>query len=150
MSFWKKILLSRWQKKKGVREHGDASSESSRKADESSESSLLKADMPIQQAKTVVRRAASGKTAGILLASVVTEKSASAGALGVYAFTVARDSTKPEIKRAVESRFNVSVERVRVIVMPGKERRRGKQIGWRPGFKKAMVTVKEGQTIELQ
>ena len=66
-----------------------------------------------------------------------------------YLFEVARDSNKIEIKRAIESIFNVKVDSVRTIRVHGKPNRQGRYAGHRPDWKKALVTLKKGQTIEL-
>ncbi len=66
-----------------------------------------------------------------------------------YLFEVARDANKIEIKRAVESIFNVKVDSVRTVRMHGKPKRMGRYTGRRPDWKKALVTLKKGQTIEL-
>ncbi len=66
-----------------------------------------------------------------------------------YLFEVARDSNKIEIKRAIESIFNVKVDSVRTIRVHGKPKRQGRYSGRRPDWKKALVTLKKGQTIEL-
>ena len=66
-----------------------------------------------------------------------------------YLFEVARDSNKIEIKRAVESIFNVKVSSVRTIRVHGKPKRQGRFAGHRPDWKKALVTLKKGHTIEL-
>ena len=67
-----------------------------------------------------------------------------------YVFLVAVGANKIMIRHAVERNYGVSVESVRVATSPAKARVRGRIIGWHPGFKKAMVTVKKGQKIELQ
>jgi large subunit ribosomal protein L23 len=64
-------------------------------------------------------------------------------------FEVSRDANKVEIKHAVEKLFNVSVTSVRTQIVRGKERRIGKFAGMRPSWKKAIVTLKAGQTIEF-
>jgi large subunit ribosomal protein L23 len=66
-----------------------------------------------------------------------------------YSFLVAKDATKHDISRAVESQFKVTVEGVRTIIMRGKIKRIGRNIGKRPNFKKAIVTLKEGDKIDL-
>jgi large subunit ribosomal protein L23 len=66
-----------------------------------------------------------------------------------YLFEVARDANKIEIKRAVESIFNVKVGTVRTLRVHGKPKRMGRYAGHRPDWKKALVTLKKGQTIEL-
>jgi large subunit ribosomal protein L23 len=64
-------------------------------------------------------------------------------------FHVARDSNKVEIKNAVERLFNVKVLAVRTQIVRGKERRIGRFTGMRPSWKKAIVTLQAGQTIEF-
>jgi large subunit ribosomal protein L23 len=66
-----------------------------------------------------------------------------------YLFEVARDANKIEIKQAVESIFDVKVDSVRTIRVHGKPKRMGRHAGYRPDWKKALVTLKKGQTIEL-
>jgi len=66
-----------------------------------------------------------------------------------YLFEVARDANKIEIKRAIESIFNVKVDSVRTIRVHGKPKRQGRFAGHRPDWKKAVVTLKKGQAIEL-
>jgi len=65
------------------------------------------------------------------------------------AFVVNPDANKIEIKRAVEKRFNVKVEKVATANFMGKVKKMGRFEGRRPGFKKAVVTLKEGFKIEF-
>lgn len=80
----------------------------------------------------------------------MTEKTNQAAAAGRYVFKVSNSVNKPVFARAVMRRYGVSVVGVRMLNMPGKERRRGRIIGWKPGFKKAVVTLKKGEKIEIQ
>jgi large subunit ribosomal protein L23 len=66
-----------------------------------------------------------------------------------YLFEVARDANKIEIRQAIESIFPVKVESVRTLRVHGKPKRMGRYAGHRPDWKKAIVTLKKGQTIEL-
>ena len=86
----------------------------------------------------------------VAIRPVMTEKTSNAAARGQYVFAVSKGVNKPAIARAVARRFGVTVVGVRMLHRPGKERRRGRIIGWKPGFKKAMVTIKKGQKIDLQ
>jgi len=61
---------------------------------------------------------------------------------------VAREANKIEIKRTIEKLFKVTVTDVRTVVMKGKLKRTGRSFGKRSDFKKAYVTVKEGDKIE--
>jgi large subunit ribosomal protein L23 len=66
-----------------------------------------------------------------------------------YSFVVDRQATKHDVRRAVESLFRVGVEGVRTHILRGKTKRVGKSIGQRPKVKKAIVTLKEGEKIDL-
>jgi large subunit ribosomal protein L23 len=77
----------------------------------------------------------------------ISEKSFSGSEKGIYTFKVPRSAPKLEIKREVESAYGVSVVRVATATMPGKTVRRGRFVGRRPGFKKAVVHLKKGEKI---
>jgi large subunit ribosomal protein L23 len=66
-----------------------------------------------------------------------------------YVFQVARDATKIEIRRAVESMFEVHVTSVNTMNVMGKQRRMGRHVGRRPDWKKAVVTLAEGESIDV-
>ena len=66
-----------------------------------------------------------------------------------YAFEVHRDATKIQVKTAVEKLFSVHVTAVRTAISRGKNKRVGKSSGQRPNWKKAVVTLKQGETIAL-
>lgn len=70
-----------------------------------------------------------------------------------YFFKVQRDANKIEIRNAVEQKFNVNVEKVRTVVIKGKSKRmntrRGMTFGKRATWKKAIVTLREGQSIDF-
>lgn len=87
----------------------------------------------------------------ILESPHLTEKStALKESTGVLVFKVRRDATKQDVKRAVESLFNVKVAGVRTAIFYGKEKRLGRFTGRRPDWKKAFVTLKPGEkTIEF-
>jgi large subunit ribosomal protein L23 len=78
-----------------------------------------------------------------------TEKGTRLGVLKKYFFRVDPRATKQEIRRAVEELFKVKVSRVNSAVMPGKPRRVGARWGWRPNWKRAVVTLAEGSKIEM-
>ena len=86
----------------------------------------------------------------VLLGPHVTEKAAIIGeSSNQYVFQVRTDATKPEIKKAVETLFEVEVEAVRVTNVKGKVKRSGQRLGRRKDWKKAYVRVKDGQTIDF-
>ena len=85
----------------------------------------------------------------IIKAPVVTEKSQAAKEQGKYTFKVDPKATKLEIKEAVEKIFNVKVKEIRTINVKVKKRRVGRYTGLTNRSKKAIVTLQEGQTIDL-
>jgi large subunit ribosomal protein L23 len=91
---------------------------------------------------------------GIVLKPVVTEKSSAAyEARKIYTFRVATAATKPAIRQAVQQMFGVTVTDVRTLVVRAKESRAGGlgrgRAGRRSPWKKAIVTLKEGDTIQI-
>jgi large subunit ribosomal protein L23 len=66
-----------------------------------------------------------------------------------YAFEVHREATKIQVKNAVEKLFGVHVTAVRTAIARGKNKRVGRNMGRRPNWKKAVVTLREGETISL-
>ena len=86
----------------------------------------------------------------ILLAPVVSEKSyEQIEETHCYSFRVHPDAHKTQIRQAVEELFNVHVERVNVLKVQSKPKRRGTVRGSRPGWKKAIVQIKAGESIEI-
>ncbi|HJN61463.1 MAG TPA: 50S ribosomal protein L23 [Alphaproteobacteria bacterium] len=85
----------------------------------------------------------------IILGPVVTEKSTHGSEDGQVTFKVSLDATKPEIKKAVESLFEVKVKQVNTIRMKGKAKRLKGHLGRRVNWKKAVVSLAEGETIDM-
>jgi len=85
----------------------------------------------------------------VLLAPVVSEKSYSQIADRKYTFKVHKDAHRTQVRQAVEQLFGVQVEAVNIVKVQPKPKRRGVTKGTRPGWKKAVVRVREGQTIEI-
>jgi len=79
----------------------------------------------------------------------ITEKATDLTEKNQYVFRVFANTNKIEIKKAVESLYGVNVMRVRIINIPSKKRRVGRTIGKKPGYKKAIVKIAEGQKIEV-
>ena len=91
-----------------------------------------------------------GRLARVLVAPIISEKATRVGEkLNQVVFKVLRDATKPEIKAAVEMLFNVKVTAVNTIVQKGKTKTFRGRPGRRSDVKKAMVTLAEGQNIDL-
>lgn len=86
----------------------------------------------------------------IIVKPVVTERSTElADDRGAYTFIVNRDANKIEIKHAVETLFTVKVASVRTANYRGKWRRVGSAYGKKPGYKKAIVTLADGERIDV-
>jgi large subunit ribosomal protein L23 len=85
----------------------------------------------------------------VILAPIVSEKSYEGSTRSRYTFKVHPDSHKTQIRQAVETLFDVKVERVNVITVQAKPKRRGAIKGTRPGWKKAVVQLRAGDTIEI-
>jgi len=85
----------------------------------------------------------------IILRPLVTEKNTNLMELNKYCFEVVREATKPQIKNAIEHIFKVKVVNVHTMNVRGKKRRRGRDFGYTADWKKAIVTLAEGDAIEL-
>jgi large subunit ribosomal protein L23 len=84
----------------------------------------------------------------IIIRPILTEKALKLREYNQYVFEVKKDANKIDIKRAVEELFKVKVEKVRTINVRGKPRRMGLFEGRTSSWKKAIVTLKEGERIE--
>jgi large subunit ribosomal protein L23 len=89
----------------------------------------------------------------VIIAPLITEKSMASTAMHQYAFEVHTRATKTQIRQAIESIFKVTVTKVNTINVGGKVKnfaRRGKKTsGKQPDWKKAIISIKSGQKIEL-
>jgi large subunit ribosomal protein L23 len=85
----------------------------------------------------------------VLLAPVVSEKSYNLIDQRKYAFKIHPDAHRTQVRQAVEQQFNVHVERVNILKVQAKPKRRGLIKGTRPGWKKAIVQVRVGETIPI-
>ena len=85
----------------------------------------------------------------VLLAPVVSEKSYSLIGEGKYVFRIHPDAHRTQVRQAVEELFGVHVEGVNVLKVQPKPKRRGLSKGIRPGWKKAIVQLREGESIEI-
>ena len=87
--------------------------------------------------------------AQILLRPVVSEKSYHQITENRYTFRVHPDAHKTQVRQAVEELFDVKVVGVNIVKMPPKPKRRGMIKGSKPGWKKAIVQLRQGETIEI-
>lgn len=77
----------------------------------------------------------------------LTEKTNLFSSMGRYVFKVAKNANKIEVKKAIEKVYDVHVTRVNMVNVPGKSRRQGRTMGHTQEWKKAIVTLKEGERI---
>jgi large subunit ribosomal protein L23 len=85
----------------------------------------------------------------VLLAPIVSEKSYSLIDDNKYSFRIHPDAHKTQVRQAVEELFEVKVERVNIVKVQPKPKRRGMTRGSKPGWKKAIVQLRAGDTIEI-
>jgi large subunit ribosomal protein L23 len=85
----------------------------------------------------------------VLIAPVVSEKSYSLIEENKYSFRVHEKAHKTQVRQAVEELFDVHVERVNIVKVQAKPKRRGFTRGKKPGWKKAIVQLREGERIEI-
>ncbi len=85
----------------------------------------------------------------IIIKPVITEDSMERLQNGKYTFKVAKDANKVEIAKAIEEIFGVKVAKVNTMSVKGKEKRMGRYAGFRPDWKKAIVTLEGDKTIEF-
>ncbi len=82
-----------------------------------------------------------------ILHPYVSEKATRLEGMNQYMFKVTRTANKPEVKKAIQNRYNVTVVAVNMINMPSKKRTIGRHMGTKSGFRKAIVTLAEGSSI---
>lgn len=104
----------------------------------------------VEKTKAVTASGLVSETASeTLIEPWVTEKSHEKMAENKYIFKVTDKSRKGNVKKAVEGLYGVGVIKVNIINIPAKQRNIGSKIGWKSGHKKAIVTLKQGDKIEL-
>ena len=106
-----------------------------------------------KKAKERKRKISKPKISGIgykvLKSPHITEKATNLTKKNQYIFKVWPRANKDEIKKAIKEVFEVDTVSVQIIKIPKKRRRLGRISGWKPGYKKAIVKIKEGQKIEV-
>lgn len=80
---------------------------------------------------------------------LITEKASRMSSMGKYMFLVDSKAVSPEIKKAIEAIYKVKVTNINIINTKPKQRRLGRSVGVKPGYKKAIVTLKEGQKLDI-
>lgn len=152
-------LLDRWSKKTQMAQLGE-------NTDKAEEAPVKKTTTTKAAAKKVATKTVAEKTEKtekvvnaevkissiadkILVRPLVTEKAAIAGAHNQYGFIVAKNATKTGIKKAIEAIYGVKPVAVNVINVSGKNVRFGRSLGRRSDYKKALVTLPQGKTINI-
>ncbi|GAB4235825.1 MAG: 50S ribosomal protein L23 [Stanieria sp.] len=87
--------------------------------------------------------------ADLTIRPIVTEKATLLMEQNKYVFDVLPKATKPEIKAAIESLFDVTVTKVNTLRLPRRKRRVGRFLGYKPQYKRAIITLQEGDSITL-
>lgn len=85
----------------------------------------------------------------VLKAPIISEKATNLEKQGKYVFKVFPKANKIEIKKAIEQLYHTKVEKVNIVKIPKKKRRLGRVEGVKPGYKKAIVTLKKGERIDV-
>jgi large subunit ribosomal protein L23 len=119
------------------------------KALEKKEKSASVPKKAAKEEKTVDVSSFKGIKANVLIRPIVTEKSSVLSIDGRYTFEIADYATKQEVHQIVEKRFKVHVTRVNVVTVHPKKRMRGAIEGRISGYRKAIVFVKKGESIDL-
>lgn len=84
----------------------------------------------------------------ILIHPIISEKSVKDKQYNKYSFKVIWDSNKSEIKKAIEDKFKIKLNKINTINVPAKKRKMGRYVGKTSQWKKIIVTVKKGQSIK--
>ncbi|MCP6726521.1 MAG: 50S ribosomal protein L23 [Patescibacteria group bacterium] len=108
--------------------------------------SVEKTEVKKPAPKKITRK---GAYIGSLTSPHVTEKATVLAGKNQYVFRVQPNSTKLTVKQAVEMQYGVDVDKVRMITVPSKKKRLGKIMGVKKGYRKAIVKVREGQSIQI-
>ena len=80
---------------------------------------------------------------------IISEKAHDMSALGKYVFLVDKKANSPEVKKVIENVYKVNIVKLNVLNVKPKKRRLGRSIGVKPGYKKVIVTLKEGQKLDV-
>lgn len=95
------------------------------------------------------KKKVAGEAYKVLVSPHITEKATELEKENKYVFKVFQKTNKIEIKKAIEGLYGVDVVDVKIINVPRRRKRLGRQEGWKKGYKKAIVKIKKGQKIEI-
>ena len=99
--------------------------------------------------KTSLRHIHSNVNTLILHKPWITEKTTDLGKIGKYVFVVDKRANKSEVKKAIEGVYKVGVVSVKIVNVHSRKRKLGRSIGKKSGFKKAVVTLRSGEAIDI-
>ncbi|TSC91591.1 MAG: large subunit ribosomal protein L23 [Parcubacteria group bacterium Licking1014_17] len=102
-----------------------------------------------EETKVLLPEGGNAESFNVIMRPLITEKASLLSETGKYVFVVSDKAGKHAIRRSVESLYKVKVEKVNVIRIPSKTRRVGRQTGVKSGYKKAVVTLKKGERIDI-
>lgn len=108
-----------------------------------------KEEVKIEVPKVEKRKSSMSSVYNIISKPHVSEKSTDLAEINQYTFEVFPNMNKNKVKEAVQAIYGVDVLSVNMINVPGKKRRIGRSEGFKKGYKKAIVTIKAGQKIEI-
>lgn len=137
------------EKKEAPIEAEEAKIDDSKTAPIKSESEEKKIDSDSKTGKVLAQDVDGSLAYKFIVRPCVTEKTHDLMASSKYVFKTRREAGKNQVKKAVEGLYNVRVEKVNIVNIPQKKRRFGRIIGKKSGVKKAIVTLKEGDKIEI-
>jgi len=121
--------------------------------DEKSSSAKAAEDKPVEEkkkkAEKVSRKEDTSDAYKVLVRPLVTEKAADLGAYGKYVFEVSKGASKIQVKQAIKNVYGVLPVKVNIVSMGGKRRRFGRTTGHTRNWRKAVITLKPGEKIEI-
>jgi len=102
-----------------------------------------------EEPKIKLKKITRGEERWVLKAPHITEKATDLSEKNKYVFKVFPKANKIEIKKAIQDLYGVDVLAVRIINIPARRRKLGRNEGWQKGYKKAIIKIKQGQKIEI-
>ncbi len=137
------------EKSLGRKPMGEAKKPAQKKPEKVSVKKEIRAERAPEKAQDFKVKNTKGFSYSVIKEPHISEKATNLSEKNKYVFKVYNDSNKLEIKKSVEGIYRVDVLAVNIIKIPAKKRRLGKTEGFRKGHTKAVVTIKEGQKIEI-
>ena len=111
--------------------------------------SVKEAVVEVEKKEVVLPEGRDALGYSIIRQPLITEKASNLASLNRYVFKVLKESNKVSVRKAVGALYKVKVEAVRIVNLPAKKKQVGRHEGLKPGYKKAIVTLKQGQSIDV-